>query len=274
MQRVPVALVLVTCVLAACATTRAAVSREIWDGGYHNVKLAQLYPAGAETPATFDHPVDFTPDDLFYTLQLFTVAPKESRGYGEAEPVFPRGIARLLAPYLAEAFNEARADEYVTFRFTQKVPGLLFPKYVTTTGSMFVRDGEFHLAIEHFKMQPDEIDRVTYRPDRSSMRGIARLETGEGIRRMADGQTGRLFDHWVAMDWPTLQSKLQARRMARARRDALREERRRREAAPSEDWQLLEGEEPLAVEEGVFFEDEMPPGGEPPDATPSETPVP
>lgn len=247
-----------------CATTRTHVSREILSDGHHYVKLVETRGEGDTALLRYDHPVDFEPEDLFYILGTVRVSKKILRGWSAPEPVFSASARALLAPYLATAFQTATGTEYVAFKVTQRVPGLLLPKNNVTAGTMFVRDNEFHLQLEYVDTPAEDMERITYRPERDNLRGTARLEPGEGMRLVTPPHADRPYRHWIAADWPTLQARLVAGRQARARREAAREERRRQADTPSQEpgWDELE-ENLVTTEEGQFTA--PPPAAEPPE---------
>ncbi len=257
-------------VVAGCATARARVSRAIYDEGPHFVKLVELRAGDGEPALTCDHPVDFVADDFQYILGSITASRRNRGGWTVPEPVLSPAARTHLGPHLARAFAEATHTEYIAFKVTQKVPGLLFPKFEVTAGTMFVRDGAFHLQIEHFNTRSDEVDRITYLPTRIAARGRLRLVPGEDMRHQTAEGSGLVYDHWIAADWPALQAKLTVRRAARARRDVRREE-RRREAGPGHgtrqpEWEPFQAEGRV-VDEGRVVPDAATPPRAPDDGT-------
>ena len=249
----------VAVVAMGCATARPHVSRAIYEAGPHYVKLVELRGAAGEPELTFDHPVDFVADDFRYILGTVTASTRGRGGWSKPAPVFGPGARNHLAPHLARAFNEAGHTEYVAFKVTAKVPGFLLPKFEVTAGTAFVRDGEFHLQLEHVGTRADEVERITYHPKRSELRRTVRLEPGEDMRRMADPESGRLYNHWIAADWATLQAKLTAWRAAVARRAAARERRREITDAPAPrrgpQWEAYQ-EAGAVTDEGRFSTDD------------------
>lgn len=244
----------IVALLAGCATTRPHATRTIFSKGAFYVKLVELRAPDGEPALTFDHPVDFAPDDIMFILGTLRASKRKGVGWTPPEPVLSRPMARLLAPHLARAFSEAGHTEYVAFKATQRVPGFLFSKLEVTAGTMFLRDDELHVQLEHFKTRADEVDRITYRPDRAGTEGGIRLEPGEGMRRVAVPDSDRVYNHWIAADWPALQAKLAARRTARARSAAAQERQRAGEEGRSRpgqaDWEAFEDDDVRFSDEG------------------------
>lgn len=271
MKSIPfiVPLLIAAATITGCATARPRVTRSVYDAGAHFVKLVEMTVPEGQAPVAFDHPVDFTAEDMRYILRTLRIARRAGRGWDTPEPVLTRSAQRLLAPHLAAAFSQATHTEYVAFKITHNVPGIFFPRHEITTGTMFLRDSAFHFQLEHFHTSPDDLERITYRPTHTTIRGEARLEPGEGMRRMTIPDGAGTYDHWLVADWPALQARLKTRRQGRARRAAARS-RRERPAAESTrtEWEPFD-EDVRFRDEGNFVVEDEPPLAEP--SAPMET---
>lgn len=259
---VPVALLLLA--FSSCRTTssRPFVTRDIQDVGSKNVKLVSVTGADGQLER-FDHPVSFLDEDMLTVLGMFSVSRKGEKSWQEPQPLFDADEIRQLAHPIAEAFREAKATEFVAFKFTHVVSGFILPKHVVTAGTMYIRDNELHLRLEWYRQPAEDMGIITYQAGGHQADRTIRIQKGPHMRYVTPPGGRRPALHWVAVEWPDLQDSLAAKREERARIEAARkraiEERHRGRPKPGgEGWETFDEGQPR---EDVYFPDEAPTPG-------------
>jgi hypothetical protein len=113
--------------------------------------------ADRRTEVLHSHPSHLTAGQtagILGGLRVLSAVTDDNADVQEGAPVFTRDEVRMIAPYLAQALDQAAPTQLITFHLRAGQPGDLSARRPITSGGLFVQDERLIVILANYRTAP------------------------------------------------------------------------------------------------------------------------